>query len=260
MRDLIVLADKESNSYPCNCCGEPIYNSMGLVLDAEGIVADYWIRWSAAHKGLFSCAIAISNPMDSESRVIYCLNARGSKEGISYSLLSKDECEWWNFEGVGWQLSRDEALESRDIDFIFELAELISTDDCRLALNLYESLEAKYPDWAESMYSVYVCAYEQGIDIPSNEPVLWSLSNLKHLPGRFLQGAENFIGVEDSAGIALQFYKNKDSTISLDIPIPSKSGSYQKTMDIFEVEKTLESFTGLIEKDIDLDKLEFVEW
>lgn len=56
----------------------------------------------------------------------------------------------------------------------------------------------------------------------SKEDVLHSMDCVLHMPG-------NFLGIIDQNDATLQFMVNDDRSIHVDIPTPSKRGSYVKT-------------------------------
>jgi hypothetical protein len=63
--------------------------------------------------------------------------------------------------------------------------------------------------------------------VATKEDILHSMDCVLHMP-------QNFLGVIDEAGRALQFMVNDDKTIHVDVPSPAERGSYVKVTDLAE--------------------------
>lgn len=205
-------------------------------------------------------AIALVSSSSHELPTVYCLRGKTDSKGVTYSVLNPEDTTWWNFEGICNQISREEALNSNNIHNVFEIAEIITDKDCRISLNIFEDLGLEYPKWAENMCDIYLCAYELGVSFSDKEPTIFPLDNLSELPAVLLNGKNNFLGITDDSDMSLQFYRNQDGTISIDIPVHSEAGSYQKTTDLAEVEDILKEFSGNVLSVISERKLSLTKW
>lgn len=105
-----------------------------------------------------------------------------------------------------------------------------------------ENLRFFYTDYCEDKSIPAEEAWEV-----SKEDVLHSMDCVLHMRG-------NFLGIIDSNEVTLQFMVNKDRSIHIDIPEPTKGGSYVKTgslAECLELVRTLgetiqpEAITGL---------------
>lgn len=76
----------------------------------------------------------------------------------------------------------------------------------------------------------------------SKEEVLHSMDCVLHMPG-------NFLGIIDGNDATLQFMVNDDRSIHIDIPTPTKRGSYVKTGSLGECLELVRTMGETIQHD-----------
>jgi hypothetical protein len=100
----------EESTVTCNCCGRPIYEGAGWLLQGEDEVACYDYRWSEGHEVAFTMVVA--GTADGHMRPgQVAVSARQAGGEIIFSVLEPDQSVWTDSEDFGPILSRDEALD-----------------------------------------------------------------------------------------------------------------------------------------------------
>jgi hypothetical protein len=117
----------------CTCCGRPIFEGSGWLLQGEEELACYAYRWAEGHEMRFMLAIAgtTAGVMRSGYVVISCARI---DESLHYSVVEPDESPWGSSEEYGRPLSREEALASNGLyPDLWQLNDEIVRHEPRLA-------------------------------------------------------------------------------------------------------------------------------
>ena len=99
-------------------------------------------------------------------------------------------------------------------------------------------------------FKVFYSCYTTNDHIDSKAPIEYDKDTMIDLALHTLRGEGDFYGLIDDNDLVFQFIFNSDRSISLDIPIPEKQGSFIKKMNIDEIERILISLSNpiIIEK------------
>jgi len=95
-------------------------------------------------------------------------------------------------------------------------------DDSRLAPALDSPFKVFFADYAEDKI-----LESKDARAATKPDVLHSMDCVLHMP-------RNFIGLIDRNDVTLQFMVNDDETIHIDVPVPSRTGSFVKTATLKE--------------------------
>ena len=108
-------------------------------------------------------------------------------------------------------------------------------------------------------FKVFFSCHSTSNRVDSQNPIVHDKSICIDLALQMLQDDGDFYGLIDDNNRAIQFIVNPDSSISMDIPIPEKQGSFTKIVSKEEVVDTLDSIKNPM--DIHSIKgLEFKSW
>jgi hypothetical protein len=108
-------------------------------------------------------------------------------------------------------------------------------------------------------YRVHYCNFETGEEIAGNGAVEMDLEQLIELMDRVLISHGCFVSAASSDGTMIQFVVDEDGMVMLDVPAPSKRGSYGKRDTMAACKATLRA-TGTQVRHEDIDGLTFVPW
>ena len=117
-------------------------------------------------------------------------------------------------------------------------------------------------NWQNQSDSGYICYFKDYISGESADPgdeLFFELPDVHESMERVLIYPNNFWGVMDETGYALQFSVNEDFSVTLEIAQPERDGSLFKT-------ESLDHFIALMQKAgrhlhlLEVDGVEFRSW
>jgi hypothetical protein len=94
----------------CPCCGRPIYEGTGWLLEGESEKAFYVYRWAEGHEVAFSLAVAgtVGEHMRNGFVAISC---RQEDSNLNFSVYEAADSPWGDTDEFGPLLSRAQALD-----------------------------------------------------------------------------------------------------------------------------------------------------
>ncbi len=124
----------EDVPFPCDDCGGATYVLRGGVRDEGRDRAVYLAARTEGHRPI---ALAVSlgrfgEGTDPRDRVVVTLLARLEEDGIELMAVDPERCPFECAEVLGQQLGRANALTWKGIDEVFQIAELVASEDPRV--------------------------------------------------------------------------------------------------------------------------------
>lgn len=125
----ILEVGKDAEPSLCKCCGKTSCVAHGFVYKQGDAYAVYFASWSTMHtdkKVMF--AIAIGEWDDSSSvadRTCFGIEAQDLNNDIGFRVFEPEESPWPENDLLGVMLSRDEALNNKLLDEVFEILEYV---------------------------------------------------------------------------------------------------------------------------------------
>lgn len=131
----------------------------------------------------------------------------------------------------------------------------------RIFLILASSFWSASGHAAEGTLKVFYCIYEDDQCVDASMPIEVELGQLRKLAELVLTSTKgNFIGFIDENDVTLQFYLDRPDRIHVEIPVPSRRGSYAATFDrrrSLEIIEHVSSPLARYEREL---RLEFESW
>ncbi len=89
-------------------------------------------------------------------------------------------------------------------------------------------------------YYAFYCCYSTGMDVDASDAHEIELDWAHELVLDILRDENDFFGLIDECGTTLQFMRMEDAVL-MEIPVPTKSGSFSKSISIQEVVSIIKS-------------------
>ncbi len=118
--------------------------------------------------------------------------------------------------------------------------------------------DLEYSSRLESFRVTY-CDFESGKHVAADGPLSLSKQEILALMDEVLTSAGSFVSVMDADGTMLQFVLDEDGSVMLDIPHPSKRGSYAMKASLSFCEQAIRDLDEKVTIDA-FEGLEFERW
>ena len=111
----------------------------------------------------------------------------------------------------------------------------------------------------DQLFKVFGTCYETDTTILATDPYTTDRDNMVSMAQQLLRSDGDFFGVIDENNVTLQFMMDGAGGVWMEIPIPSKNGSYGKRIQIQDLEGTLLLVGACIEPE-EIGGMEFQQW
>lgn len=108
-------------------------------------------------------------------------------------------------------------------------------------------------------YKVFYTCYGTNDTVESSTPYSTDRDNMVAIAQQVLRAGGDFFGMVDESGVTLQFMRQEDDKIWMEIPMPSESGSYGGRILVSDLERVLLSIVTPLNP-IRMNGLEFEQW
>ena len=112
---------------------------------------------------------------------------------------------------------------------------------------------------ADMEYKVFYTCYGTNDTVESSKPYTADRDNMVAIAQQVLRADGDFFGMVDENGVTLQFMRQEDDRIWMEIPVPSEGGSYGRRILVSDLERVLLSVVPPLNP-VRMNGLEFKQW
>ena len=163
-----------------------------------------------------------------------------------------------------WQVQNIDA--SADVnDVLHHIREQLPDVPILADLNLTEispqsSPREEYKQSDAMRFDVFYTCYSTDQTVPSQAPIEMSVLEIQEAFRQHLRGADDFLGLVDSAGVTLQFAMDENGAYWTEIPHPERRGSAGRTLSANEAAQLLQQLPSSLSQLEDRLDLKFQSW